>query len=165
MHDAKLPLVGRFDVASRARADAVGRGGGRHGAACTSSTSTRARPSPGTRWRPSDWWPAPPSEAAPSRPAPRPSGATCGSAARPAQPGCSCCPALIVRRLLRVSRPARHLPQLHQVQPADPARAQRARQLHPHGPGPGVLERPLVTFKYVIINIGFQTVLALASRC
>ena len=29
-HDAKLPLVGRFDVASSARADDADRGGGRH---------------------------------------------------------------------------------------------------------------------------------------
>ena len=43
-------------------------------------------------------------------------------------------------RLHGLADAARHLPELHQVQPAHPAGVQRPGQLHPDGPGPGVLE-------------------------
>jgi multiple sugar transport system permease protein len=54
-----------------------------------------------------------------------------------------------------------HLPELHQVQPADPAGVQRTGQLHPHGPGPGVLERAEGDHLLRRLNIALQTVVAL----
>ena len=93
-HDDKLPLVGRFDVASRARADAVDRGRGRHERACTTSTSTPAPRSAGIRSRGLSHGHHRRRPAA-RRARPRPSPAACASTARREQRCCSCCRAFI----------------------------------------------------------------------
>ena len=101
--DAKLPLVGRFDVASRARAGAVDRGRRWTRAASTSSTSTRGAAIGGTRWRLEHGHRRP--RPRPSPPGPRRSGAAVrfNAEARTAL----AVPAAELhrlRRLLRVSR-------------------------------------------------------------
>ena len=98
----------------------VARGRRRHLAACTSSTSTPAPRSAATRWRGSERWPPPPSAAAGRAPGPRAkprrkvrfNGETQDSDAVPAA-GLH-----RLRRLLRLSRAARLLPELHRLRPA-----------------------------------------------